>query len=62
MKILSLLFMMAAGLGLFLAMVLGILDRVFPLGRIPADSFIKFTIVCLLFSIALSIFKSSGAK
>jgi hypothetical protein len=62
MKILALLFMMAAGLGLFLAMLLGILDRVFPLGHIPANSFINFTVVCLLFSIALSIFKSGGAK
>ena len=62
MKALSLMFMVAGGLGLLLAMLLGILDMVFPLGHIPADSFIKFTIVCLLFSIALSIFKSGEAK
>jgi len=62
MKALSLLFMVAAGLGLFLAMLLGILDMVFPLGHIPANSFINFTVVCLLFSIALSIFKSGEAK
>jgi len=62
MKALALLFMVAGGLGLLLAMILGILDVVFPLGHIPARSFIEFTIVCLLFSIALSIFKSGEAK
>lgn len=62
MKALALLFMVVGGLGLLLAMVLGILDVVFPLGKIPARSFIEFTIVCLLFSIALSIFKSGEAK
>ncbi|MBI5778091.1 MAG: hypothetical protein HZA49_01375 [Planctomycetes bacterium] len=62
MKALALLFMVAAGLGLFLAMIMGVLDVVFPLGHIPARSFIEFTIVCLLFSIALSIFKGGETK
>jgi len=62
MKALSLMFMVAGGLGLLLAMILGILDAVFPLGHIPARSFMEFTIICLLFSIALSIFKSGETK
>jgi len=62
MKALSLLFMVAGGLGLLMAMIMGVLDIAFPVGHIPADSFIKFTVVCLLFSIALSIFKSGQAK
>jgi hypothetical protein len=60
MKALSLLFMVIAGLSLLMTMILGIADRVFPLGKIPAHSFLQLTVVCLLFSIALSIFKNDN--
>ncbi|MFH0888822.1 MAG: hypothetical protein V1871_06400 [Planctomycetota bacterium] len=60
MKIVSLFFMVIAGLSLLITMVLGIFDWVFPLGKIPAHSFLQLTIVCLLFSIALSIFKNNS--
>ncbi len=58
MKIISLLFMVIATLSLVLTMVLGIVDKVLPVGNIPAHSFLQFTVVCLLFSIALSLFKT----
>ena len=60
MKALSLLFMFIAGLSLLMTMVLGVLNTAFPLGKIPAHSFLQLTTVCLLFSIALSIFKNNN--
>jgi signal peptidase I len=57
MKILALLFMLVALLSLVLAAILGITNMVFPIGKVPAHSFMDFAAVCLLFSIALSLFK-----
>jgi hypothetical protein len=56
---LSVLFIIGAALSLLLCMALGVTDRVFPLGSIPAHSFLELTVVCLLFSIALSLFKNT---
>lgn len=57
MKVFALLFMVIAALSLLICMVLGIANIVFPIGEIPAHSFLALTSVCLLFSIAISIFK-----
>jgi hypothetical protein len=62
MKAVSLLFMMVAALSLLLCMILGIMDKLFPIGNIAAHSFLQLTGVCLLFSIAISIFKKTDNK
>lgn len=56
MKLLSALFMVVAVISLGIAVILGLIDRQFPLGSVPANSILNFAQVCVLFSIALSLF------
>ena len=60
MKILSILFMIAAAVGLILSVVMGLVDRVFPLGSVPASALLEFAKVCILFSIATSLYHKAS--
>ena len=54
MKILPLVCIILALISLISGGVLRIIDITFPSGNIPPQTFLEFTIACLLFSIALS--------
>lgn len=60
MRLFAIGFMMTALLSLGVGMVLRLLAR--QLMSIPPQSFLEFTIACLLFSIALSVFSLSGKR
>ena len=59
MKAFTVLFLIGAALSLIIGVVCRILGTSFPLHQTPPQSFLEFSILCLLFSIALSLYTIS---
>ncbi len=62
MRALSIIFMVLASISLILGVIWRIMATRFPIGHVPPQSFLEFTIACLLFVIAASVYMMATKK